>query len=130
MGLLPIALTLLFYSLIFRKLYNSRVKSLGNQNESTRISKLLSISKGLFGSSILFLISSLPMTLLYLLDPEERQPHSYYMYAMTASRLSSSFNPLLYGLSNDIMAKGYKNVFKLAKKKFIYKKVTTISFLK
>lgn len=49
------------------------------------------------------------------------------MYTMLFAHLNSSFNPLVYAISNPLFQKGYKNLFK--KMAFWkYRKVTERSF--
>ena len=106
-----------FYLDIFvtSSLASSKVKKDHIQNRK--------ISAGFFASMILFFIAAFPFALVLLLDSDFSLPQSIYMYTWLLSRFNSSFNPILYGTTNLLFKKGYKDFFETESAKLTYKHV-------
>ena len=45
-------------------------------------------------------------------DFQNKWPRTVHMYTMLFAHMNSSFNPIVYAISNPLYQKGYKNLFK------------------
>jgi len=71
----------------------------------------LKFSIGLFSSIILFVITYVPFSIIVMIDHNDTLPVAYHLYGFAFMRINSCLNPLLYGLTNTIFKKGFKNIY-------------------
>ena len=64
-----------------------------------------------------------------MIDFEDKLPKAYHLYSMLFARINSSLNPILYGLTNPLFQRGFKNFFNFifCRKEYSYVKVKSTS---
>ncbi len=109
---MPCFLISFFYIKIFvyACLAKSRTMS---ANRILELKHAVKISKGLFGSYILFTICWLPYALVIMIDFDDKFSINLYVWTMFLAICNSTMNPIFYALTNPKFQLGYKNVFNL-----------------
>ena len=117
---IPCVFVLIFYIKIFIHAIQARQRVM-TRSRINELKRSLLISKGLFGSYVLFTICWLPYALVIMIDFEDNLPREYYVVTMLLAVLNSTLNPIFYGLTNPKFKHGYRNVVSL----ILYRKVAT-----
>ena len=114
MILVPCFFVTFFYLQIFSKTFQSRLRASSyNYFKKKKLDTSIKISKGLFASFILVVITVLPYGILIMIDFEDKLPRSFHLYTMLFARINSSLNPILYGITNPLFRYGYKNFLRV-----------------
>lgn len=107
--LIPFSIILLSYIIIFKRSKVIKKKSLsyGLQQYNETIYSL-NVSKGLFASSLFYLLTYAPFVLIYVLDYRNVLPMSIHIYSHLMTHFDTIFNPVLFGMTNLLFLNGYK----------------------
>ena len=106
----PFALIFFCYIRIF--IYTIKAKKRAITYKKIQKHKFdLKFSIGLFLSIILFVFTYIPFSIILMIDYKDTLPAVYHLYGLVLMRINSCLNPLLYGLTNTLFKKGFKNIY-------------------
>ena len=106
--IVPCLAILYCYVRIFIYSHRSKVRSHATNN----INQSLRLAKGLFISFMLFFVCWIPFGFLVMIDFADKAPRGAVMFTMTLAHLNSSFNPIVYAVSNSNFQNGYVALFR------------------
>jgi hypothetical protein len=107
---LPFALIFFCYIRIF--IYTFKAKRRAITYKKIQEHKIdLKFSIGLFSSILLFVFTYIPFSIILMIDYKDTLPAAYHLYGLVLMRINSCLNPLLYGLTNTLFKKGFKNIY-------------------
>ena len=106
----PFALIFFCYIRIF--IYTIKAKKRAITYKKIQEKRIdLKFSIGLFSSIILFVFTYIPFSIILMIDYKDTLPAVYHLYGLVLMRINSCLNPLLYGLTNTLFKKGFKNIY-------------------
>ncbi len=108
--ILPCCLIIFFYLKIF--IHITQAKQRAQTHKLIQKNQIdFKFSMGLFLSILLYICTIVPYSIVAMIDYKDTLPAAYHLYGLVLMRINSCLNPLLYGLTNTLFKKGFKNIY-------------------